>query len=353
MEGVSFGYEGEGVAGEVVFTTSMVGYPESLTDPSYFGQILVFTYPLIGNYGVPKPIPVAPHCIKNFESEQIWVKGVIVSTYVDTPSHFTSRATLGQWLTQEKIPALSDIDTRMLTQKIREKGVMKGQIIFKSNQKKEFINIDDLNLVADVSIKKPILYSLPKPQLKKPVVLYDCGVKHGIIRALIGANVDLLRVPWDWQMDDVNKYAAVLISNGPGDPIRADKTIDSIVSVLKSHLPVFGICLGNQILALAAGGKTYKLKFGHRSTNQPVHDSVTGKSYITTHNHGFAVDMASLSDSWSEWFTNLNDGTNEGILHKQKPWFTIQFHAEANPGPQDTMHLFDHFIQRVKEYEKK
>lgn len=351
LTGQSFGYE-KSRAGEVVFTTSMVGYPESLTDPSYHGQILVFSYPLIGNYGVPKPRFLAESCLANFESERIWVRGVIVAEYIDTPSHYSSSSSLADWLKKEKIPALTGIDTRALILKLREKGVMRGQIVFAKRESQEWVDINSLNLVKDVSINTPILYKAAKKRFAKPILLYDCGVKHGIIRHLLAQNFSILRVPWNWQPAPQEEFSGVVISNGPGDPVMADQTIETVSKLLHRDIPIFGICLGNQILALAAGGQTYKLKYGHRASNQPVQDQMTRRAYVTTQNHGFAVDIKSLSKDWKEWFVNLNDATNEGIRHRRKPFFTIQFHAEAAPGPQDSFWIFDHFARTVEAYEK-
>lgn len=350
LEGQSFGYE-KAVSGEVVFSTSMVGYPESLTDPSYFGQILVLTYPLIGNYGVPSLKYIAPSCALNFESERIWVRGLIVSQYVDTPSHHSCYQTLRQWLIKEKIPALSDVDTRALTQKLRDKGVMKGQIVFTPKHKGEFIDINALDLLTPVTIKKPLFYKSKNHRFKKPILLYDCGVKHGMIRELLSRDFIIHRVPWNYIVNNPSEYSGVMISNGPGDPIMADVTIEQVAKFFRTDIPIFGICLGNQILGLAAGGKKYKLKYGHRSCNQPVKDKLSGKSYITTQNHGFAIETSSLTGDWEEWMVNLNDGTNEGIRHKTKPFFTVQFHSEANPGPEDTKWIFDYFTKAVEDYE--
>ena len=351
------------MAGEVVFSTSMVGYPEAMTDPSFSGQILTFTYPLIGNYGVPKHKEMMPHVETDFESEKIWTTGVIVNTYIDTPSHYSSEQALSQWLKKEKIPALSGIDTRALTEKLRESGVMKGRIVFEGSKSAKgtkgakgqdggFIDVNAMDLLTPVSIKEPILYTPKKPRFKKPIIFFDCGIKHGMIRDLVERNFTVLRVPWNYQVENIHDYAGVMISNGPGDATMADKTIAEVRKFLTSDIPVVGICLGNQILCLAAGGKTYKLKYGHRSSNQPAKDLTTGRAYMTTQNHGFAVDMKSLSKDWEEWFINLNDGTNEGIRHKTKPYFTVQFHAEANPGPEDTAWLFDYFGQKIEKYEK-
>ncbi len=353
--GESFGSEGstslgdEPTSGEVVFNTGMVGYPESLTDPSYFGQILVLTYPLQGNYGVPK---------KEFwESERIQIKGLIVQNYIDHPSHFESQKTLGQWLKEEGIPALQGIDTRALTTKLRQYGVMLGKIAVKEDKGKIY-DPNSENLLPYVSTKKVEVYG----EGKKNIVLIDCGAKENIIRSLVKRGVKVTKVPWDFnplkskldssliaQNDRRGRldFDGVLVSNGPGDPKQAKETIENVSQVLKEGIPTLGICLGSQILALAAGGNTYKLKFGHRGQNQPVLDQSSKRAIITSQNHGFAVDMKSMGKNWTEWFVNLNDGTNEGIRHKKKPFMAVQFHPEANPGPVDAGYLFDEFLDSI------
>ncbi len=325
--GQSFGAEGN-TSGEVVFNTGMVGYPESLTDPSYYGQILVLTYPLVGNYGVPDK--------KFWESKKIQPKALIVQNYIDTPSHFESEKTLSQWLKEEHIPALQGVDTRALTIKLREHGVMLGKIgeggIYDPNKE---------NLLPYVSVDKIEIYG----KGKKNVLLIDCGDKENIIRSLVKRSVRVTRVPWDFDPAAAEfKFDGVFVTNGPGDPKQAKRTIENIKLVLKKGIPTFGICLGSQILALAAGGDTYKLKFGHRGQNQPVINPNTKKAIITSQNHGYAVDMKSLGSKWEEWFVNLNDGTNEGIKHKTKPFLAVQFHPEANPGPLDAGYLFDEYV---------
>lgn len=326
--GKSFGFEGN-TSGEVVFNTGMVGYPESLTDPSYFGQILVFTYPLVGNYGVPNK--------KFWESKRIQVKGLIVQNYIDTPSHFESERTLSEWLKAEGIPALQGVDTRQLTQKLREHGVMLGKI---GEGKIYDPNLE--NVLPYVSVDKIEIYG----EGKKNVLLIDCGDKENIIRSLNKRGVKVTKVPWDFNpLKAEFSYDGVFISNGPGDPKQTDKTIKNVRGVLKKGIPTFGICLGSQIMCLAAGGDTYKLKFGHRGQNQPVINKDTNQAIITSQNHGFAVDMKSLGSDWKEWFINLNDGTNEGIKHKNKPFLAVQFHPEASPGPVDAGFLFDEYIK--------
>lgn len=330
--GESFGFEGN-TSGEVVFNTGMVGYPESLTDPSYFGQILVLTYPLVGNYGVPK---------KDFwESKRIQVKGLIVQNYINHPSHFESQKTLAEWLKEEGIPAIQGIDTRMLTVKLREHGVMLGQLTKGESSQFEVYDPNKENILPYVSCKDVEVYGSGK----KNIVLIDCGAKENIIRSLVKRGVRVTRVPWDFNPLKADfDFDGVFISNGPGDPKQAKETIENVRQVLNKSIPTLGICLGSQILALAAGGNTYKLKFGHRGQNQPVQDVITKKAIITSQNHGFAVDMKSLSNDWDEWFINLNDGTNEGIKHKTKPFLAVQFHPEASPGPMDAGYLFDEFI---------
>jgi carbamoyl-phosphate synthase small subunit len=332
IEGRSFGAE-KSVSGEVVFATGMVGYPEALTDPSFCGQILVLTFPLIGNYGVPKK--------EKWESNKIQVKGLIVCNYIDTPSHHESEKTLGEWLKEEGIPALEIKDTRELTKKLRTKGVMLGKILCGKNDIPfEDPNIE--NLVAKVSTKK----MWERGDGKNTIVVIDCGVKLNIVRRLNAHGLKVVVVPWD---TDVTKltfpFKAVLISNGPGDPKKVKETIQNVKKIIARNIPILGICLGNQILTLACGGTTYKLKFGHRSQNQPAILSGTNRGYLTTQNHGFAVK--SIPNDFKEWFYNANDNTNEGIIHKMKPMMSVQFHPESSPGPLDTDWIFDFFLKRA------
>lgn len=334
--GESFGAE-VSTSGEVVFNTGMVGYPESLTDPSYFGQILVLTYPIVGNYGVPDK--------KFWESKRIQVKALIVQNYIDNPSHFESRRTLGQWLKDEGIPALYGIDTRALTIKLREHGVMLGKVASVTSESLNPSQIYDpnkKNVLSYVSTNKVEVYG----EGKKNIVLIDCGAKENIVRSLVKRGVKVTRVPWDFDPIKNNlDFDGVLVSNGPGDPKQAKQTIKNVSEILRKNIPTFGICLGSQILALAAGGNTYKLKFGHRGQNQPVLDQTSKKAIITSQNHGFAVGIKSLGKDWIEWFVNLNDGTNEGIRHRSEPFMAVQFHPEANPGPTDGGYLFDEFLK--------
>lgn len=346
--GQSFGSENstslgdEPTSGEVVFNTGMVGYPESLTDPSYFGQILTLTYPLQGNYGVPK---------RDFwESDRIQIKALIVQNYIDHPSHFESKKTLSAWLKKEGIPALTGIDTRQLTIKLREHGVMLGKIVI-SNQssairqdKSEIYDPNSENILPYVSTKEVKFYG----EGKKNIVLIDCGVKDNIIRSFLKRGVRVTRVPWDFDvLNSGINFDGVMVSNGPGDPGKAVKTIQNVRQILTKNIPTFGICLGSQIMALSQGAQTFKLKFGHRAQNQPVQDKVSKKAIITSQNHGFAVDTTTLNNDWKEWFVNLNDGTNEGIRHKKKPFMAVQFHPEASPGPNDGGYLFDEFLSFI------
>jgi carbamoyl-phosphate synthase small subunit len=347
LKGTSFGAETD-TQGEVVFNTGMVGYPESFTDPSYKGQILTLTYPLIGNYGIPSDSKDESGIKKYFESNNIHLNGILVAEYTEKPSHWNMKTTLSKWLKQNNIPALANIDTRALTQKLREKGTMLGKIIFDENGLKkaggEFYDPNKENLVDMVSIKKPITYK----RGRKKIVLIDCGCKNNIIRNLLKRNITVIRVPWNYDIFEHKiKFNGVLISNGPGDPMIVKKTHEIVKKCLRAKIPVFGICLGNQILAIAAGAKTYKLKYGHRAQNQPCMDLKTKKCYITSQNHGFAIQKKSLPAGWEPWFVNVNDKTIEGIRHKTKPFMAVQFHPEASPGPTDTSYLFDEFLKNL------
>jgi carbamoyl-phosphate synthase small subunit len=339
-EGESFGHV-KSTNGEVVFNTGMVGYPETLTDPSYRGQILVLTYPLIGNYGVPD-YAKTDGLFNNFESEKIQINALIVNEYESEFFHWSAAKSLSSWLKENKIPAISGIDTRALTKKLREQGTMLGKIIVKNNDDPGFEDPNKRNLVAEVSTPQSIEYGAGK----KKLIMVDCGVKNNIIRSFTQRNVTVLRVPWNY--DFVNIEAdGILISNGPGDPTMCPETTRNVKRAMNKNRPILGICLGSQLLGLAAGSKTYKLKYGHRSQNQPCSEMGTRRCYITSQNHGYAIDAKTLPQDWREWFYNDNDGTNEGLLHISKPFFGAQFHPEASPGPDDTEFLFDMFIRAM------
>ena len=343
-EGTSFGYE-KSVSGEVVFYTAMTGYPESLTDPSYRGQILVPTYPMIGNYGVPVD-DERDGISKFFESDKIHCKALVISDYSSRYSHWNSQKSLGDWLKEQQIPGLFGIDTRALTQKLRDHGAMLGKILF-DDEDIPFYDPNKDNIVAEVSTKKIMEYGNGKYK----VVLVDCGVKNNILRCLLKRDVTVKRVPWNYDFTK-EKFDGIFLSNGPGDPSRCEETIEHIRKALKGNTPIMGICLGNQLMARAAGASTYKLKYGHRSHNQPVMNPGGTRCYITSQNHGFAIDETTLPTDWEPLFVNVNDGTNEGIRHKKKLFFSAQFHTEASSGPVDTEFLFDNFIAAMKTSKK-
>ncbi len=338
--GKSFGYSGN-TNGEVVFNTGMVGYPETMTDPSYRGQILVFTYPLIGNYGVPDETR-EDGMLKNFESENIHCRAIIVSDYSSEYYHWNASQSLSDWMVEQKIPGISGIDTRMLTHKLRDKGTMLGKIVIDEKVKINFEDPNKTDLVREVSVKQPVEY---KREGKK-IILVDCGTKNNIIKAFLGRNITVLRVPYNYDFTNI-ECDGIVVSNGPGDPKMCEATIEHAKKAMNKNKPMLGICLGSQILALAAGADTYKLKYGHRSHNQPCNELGTKRCYITSQNHGYAVNSDSLPEDWREWFVNDNDGTNEGIIHISKPFFAAQFHPEASPGPDDSEFIFDMFVRAL------
>lgn len=343
FNGWSFGYE-QNVSGEVVFNTAMTGYPESLSDPSYAGQILVTTYPLIGNYGVPSTETGENGIPRFLESERIHVSALVVADYSNTYSHWNARESLASWLKGAHIPGLTGFDTRRLTMKLREKGVMMGRIVIEGIA--DTLSAEQygtVNWVERVSCKEVITYPVARPRYR--VVLVDCGVKANIIRCLLQRHLEVIRVPWDYDFNKLD-FDGLFLANGPGDPDLCKKTVEHIRQFLHAEKvrPCMGICLGNQLLALAAGAKTYKLKYGHRSHNQPVMQVGTDKCFITSQNHGYAVDEATLPSDWEPLFVNMNDGSNEGIRHKHHPWMSAQFHPEACSGPVDTEYLFDTFV---------
>jgi carbamoyl-phosphate synthase small subunit len=336
FHGRSFGFRAP-ASGEVVFNTGMVGYPETLTDPSYRGQIVVLTYPLVGNYGIPRG-DLTDGLDSGFESEAIQVAGLVVAEAAETYSHWSAARSLHDWLAEQAIPGLQGVDTRALTKRLRQRGVMLGKLVDDA-QDVELRDPNRENLVAQVSIKEPVLYGTGA----RRVVLVDCGCKSSIVRSLVNRGVSVLRVPWNHDFLDEG-FDGVVLSNGPGDPKQCGETIELVRRAMERGRPILGICLGNQILALAAGADTYKLKFGHRGQNQPCGQVGTPRCYITAQNHGYAVDEGTLPPDWEPWFRNLNDGTNEGIRHRTRPFRSVQFHPEAAPGPLDTTFLFDEFV---------
>ncbi len=360
--GWSFGFDAP-TTGEVVFNTAMTGYPESLTDPSYAGQILVTTFPLIGNYGVPDT-GLGKNGLPLFmESEKIHAKALVVADYSETYSHWNAKESLASWLKREKIPAITGIDTRRLTKVLRESGVMMGRISLTPDPSPNGEGSEDtqdygsVNWVEQVSCKEVITYkadSILSPLTShlsplKRVVLVDCGVKANIIRCLIKRGIEVVRVPWDYDFNQL-EFDGLFLANGPGDPEQCSKTVANIQTFLNNETirPCMGICLGNQLLARAAGAKTYKLKYGHRSHNQPVQKVGTTQCFITSQNHGYAVDDSTLPSDWEPLFVNMNDGSNEGIRHKTNPWMSAQFHPEACSGPVDTEFLFDEFTKMLE-----
>lgn len=346
FRGISFGAP-RTVSGEVVFNTGMVGYPESLTDPSYHGQILVLTYPLIGNYGVPFRQQAGCPLPGVFESNSIKIAGLIVQDYHKDFSHWSSNISLGTWLKKSGVPALTGVDTRSLAQTLRHQGVMLGKLeIMEEHDDLLFEDPSVRNLVAEVSCNKPVVYQ-GRPRYPR-ILLYDCGVKFSIIRSLMVRGCTVIRVPWNYDILRTNfRYDGVVISNGPGDPKMCEKTIVAINQAIAQGIPVLGICLGSQLLALAVGANTYKLKYGHRSHNQPCLETGTKRCYITSQNHGYTVERGALPRGWAVWFENANDKTIEGIRHVRKPFMAVQFHPEANPGPTDTSWIFDTFLKRL------
>lgn len=339
-EGKSFGCV-KACAGEVVFNTAMTGYPESLTDPSYEGQILVTTFPLLGNYGVP-PKTVSDGIEDYLESGRIHCEAIVCQDYSWAYSHWLAERSLADWLESESIPGIYGVDTRALTKRLREKGSMLGRILFEGGSSIPFVDPNKENLLAKVSCKEPLTYG----KGEKMVVLIDCGVKNNIIRSLVKRGVKVVRVPWNYDFNGMD-YDGLFIANGPGDPDMAGEAVANIRKAIAGDKPICGICMGNQLLAKAAGARTYKLKYGHRSHNQPVMKTGSNKCFITSQNHGFAVDGNTLPDDWEPLFVNMNDGTNEGIRHKTKPFFSAQFHPEACGGPLDTDFIFDDFVDML------
>jgi carbamoyl-phosphate synthase small subunit len=364
--GWSFG-KARSQAGEVVFTTGMTGYPQSLTDPSFRGQILVSTYPLVGNYGVPAaPKTLEPYFDEqgiplHFESGRIQVSGFVVAEACEEPSHFASGASLPSWLEKNNVPGICGIDTRALTERLREQGVMRGKILVEGTRDVTLDSGASPHPVDDVSPKTVTVfhpdafqggnsntaYTGKDGRLLK-IALVDCGAKANIFRCLLSRGVELIRVPWNHDLSGI-EYDGLFLSNGPGDPKDCGRTIATVRRAFSVGKPIFGICLGNQIMALAAGGDTYKLPYGHRGQNQPCVEAGTKRCYITSQNHGYAVRGESLPSLWEPWFLNGNDGTIEGIRSVRGPFCAVQFHPEGCPGPRDTEFLIDRFLDQVKQ----
>ena len=366
FHGQSFGAQTDS-DGEVVFNTGMVGYPESMTDPSYRGQILVFTYPLIGNYGVPSEEKNQWGFSKNFESEAVHVRGIVVAQVSEDHSHFAAVSSLSRWMEHHGIPGITGIDTRALTKKLRETGVMLGRIMQNAPTPSpspagggEIPDPNKTNLVAEVSCTEPIIYEPEGGIWEATIVAFDCGMKRNILRSFLRRGIRVHRVPWNYDLQKSQMpYDGVFLSNGPGDPKACVSTIAQIRWSIQQGIPTFGICLGNQLMALAVGGDTYKLKYGHRGANQPCRElkidptslklrgagneklKITDRCIITSQNHGFAVDEKSLPKGWHVWFSNANDGSVEGITHASGKFRAVQFHPEATPGPEDANYLFD------------
>ena len=362
FKGFSFGAPRR-VSGEVVFNTAMYGYNEALTDPSYWGQILVYTFPLIGNYGVPPLLHTDSWGLPRwFESASIKVRGLVVHEACEAPSHWASAFSLDEWLRSEGVPGIWGVDTRALTKRLRVHGVMLG--VIEVSDRNEDLDYDHLlraareiedpnkrDLVAEVSCKEPIIYGDSKGDKKPTVVLIDCGAKNSILRKMLERGLKVIRVPFDATPERILDYRpqGFMVSNGPGDPKTCVKTIETVGDLLREDIPMFSICLGNQIFALSMGGSTYKLKFGHRSVNSPIIDLSSGRCYISSANHGFAVDPSSLDKtSLSVSFLNANDRTVEGVRHQSMKAMSIQHHPEHSPGPSELEFLFDIFAEWVR-----
>lgn len=350
--GTSFGAR-QTISGEAVFTTSLVGYPESMTDPSYRGQILVFTQPLIGNYGVPSNVRDEQGLLKYFESPHIQAAGIVVADCAEKYSHWTAVESLGEWCAREGVPAITGIDTRSIVTYLREQGSSLARITvgeeYDADQDEAFVDPEQINLVAKVSTKAPFHVSSSGDL---HVAVIDCGVKENILRSLVSRGASVTVFPWDHPIHKVaHHFDGVFISNGPGDPTHCQKTVYHLGKLMGSYSgPIMGICLGHQLLALATGAKTIKLKYGNRAHNIPALDLTTGRCHITSQNHGYAVDIKTVPNDWAEYFVNLNDGSNEGMVHKTRPIMSTQFHPEAKGGPLDSSFLFDSYMENCRKF---
>ena len=345
LTGTSFWAE-TNITGEVVFNTGMVWYPETLTDPSYKSQILTCTYPLLGNYGIPDFSKVDKYGIKqHFESDKIHISALIVSEYSENYNHHEWHTSLSEFLKSQGIPAITGIDTRYLTQKIRDNWCMLWKIeIGTQKNTQKFIDPNKQMLSLEVCTKEKKIYGTGK----KRICLVDMWVKNNILRNLLKFDTTVIRVPGDYEfMKEASEFDGIFISNGPGDPALYTQTIDQIKKALRKNIPIFGICLGNQLLAHAVWAKTYKMKYGHRGQNQPCKDLQTGKCIITSQNHWFAIDESTLPRNVKPWFTNINDKTNEWIYFTKKNARSVQFHPESSPGPNDSQYLFEQFISSL------
>ncbi|KAK3339226.1 arginine-specific carbamoyl-phosphate synthetase small subunit mitochondrial precursor [Neurospora tetraspora] len=351
FQGTAFGANSN-ISGEAVFTTSLVGYPESMTDPSYRGQIIVFTQPLIGNYGVPSNERDEFNLLKYFESPHIQCAGIVVSDVATQYSHWTAVQSLGEWCASEGIPAISGVDTRAIVTYLREQGSSLARISigdeYDADEDEGFVDPGQINLVKRVSTKAPFVVT--NPNGKFHVALIDCGVKENILRSLVSRGASVTVFPYDYPIQKVaDNFDGVFISNGPGDPTHCQETVYNLAKLMEtSSVPIMGICLGHQLLALAVGAKTIKLKYGNRAHNIPALDLTTGQCHITSQNHGYAVDISTLPSDFKEYFVNLNDGSNEGMMHKTRPIFSTQFHPEAKGGPMDSSYLFDKYMENVE-----
>jgi carbamoyl-phosphate synthase small subunit len=357
FEGMGFGYSTTSF-GEAVFNTGMSGYTEALTDPSYSGQILTLTYPLVGNYGVPDPMAKDLDGIrKNFESERIQARGLVVHELSLMSSHWNLALTLDEWLYNEKIPGISGIDTRDLTTKLRTSGVMMAAIAVSDNPidvqelKKKLENAkkyNDEEFMDSVSTKEPQTFGSES----ESIVIIDTGVKNAILRNVRSLGYKVIKVPWNYSLEKILNYnpKAIVFSNGPGDPIKCTETMKTAKDILQKNIPTLGICLGAQILALAGGASTYKLKYGHRGQNKSCIDLDNNQVYVTSQNHGYCIDPKSLKNTdFKLWFENADDKTVEGIKHKQKKIIAVQFHPEASPGPFDCMFIFEKLKKLIGE----